>query len=124
MRIALCRSSNSSAGSGPRVSTRRTRPPYRQGMELDPGQWGPFVIMKPSDRELTSTGSHLQIFRTGSLSGACCRKTMQAAECPCCCNSGSYSANTCELPLPHPVRAVLYGSVSRTPIRAEPRVSR
>jgi hypothetical protein len=50
------------------VETPHTEP-FRQGMALDPAQWGPFVIMKPSDRKLTSTGRDLQIFRTTSLSG-------------------------------------------------------
>lgn len=43
--------------------------PYRPAMILDEKEWGPFVIMKPSDIAQTSNGEHLQIFRTGSLSG-------------------------------------------------------
>ncbi|MFN4140946.1 hypothetical protein [Aestuariivirga sp.] len=42
--------------------------PFRHGMALDPEQWGPFVIMKPSDPDLTSNGRYLQVFRTASLS--------------------------------------------------------
>lgn len=43
--------------------------PYTPGMILDPAQWGPFVMMKPSDPGLTSTGQNLFVFRTASLSG-------------------------------------------------------
>lgn len=43
--------------------------PFRPGMDLDPAEWGPFVILKPLDPKDTSGGKYLQVFRTQSLSG-------------------------------------------------------
>jgi hypothetical protein len=42
---------------------------FRSGMDLDPHQWGPFVILKPLDPARTSNGKYLQVFRTAALSG-------------------------------------------------------
>jgi hypothetical protein len=42
---------------------------YRHGMDLDPAEWGPFVILKPADPEHTSNGLYLQVFRTAALRG-------------------------------------------------------
>lgn len=43
--------------------------PYVPGTILDPATWGPFVMLKPSDPDLTSTGQNLFLFRTTALSG-------------------------------------------------------
>lgn len=43
--------------------------PYQHGMDLNPADWGPFVILKPSDPAKTSSGLYLQVFRTAALSG-------------------------------------------------------
>jgi hypothetical protein len=42
---------------------------YRHGMDLNPADWGPFVILKPSDPANMSNGLYLQVFRTVALSG-------------------------------------------------------
>ena len=89
--------------------------PYRQGMELDPGQWGAFVIMKPSDRELTSTGTHLQVFRTRSLSGRILPEDHASRKAPMLLQQWIDSGEnmTCYRCLTL-FGAVLYGSVSRS----------
>ncbi|MFO1091377.1 MAG: hypothetical protein U1E46_17525 [Hyphomicrobiales bacterium] len=45
------------------VGTPRSAP-YRFGMALDEVEWGPFVLLKPTDLTQTSHGSFIQVFRT------------------------------------------------------------
>jgi len=97
------------------VSTPHTEP-YRQAMALDPGQWGPFVIMKPSNPDLTSTGRDLQVFRTSSLSGRVLPGDHPGRQEPMLLqqwiDSGEHLTSYRCLTL---FGAVLYGSVSQSP---------
>lgn len=97
------------------VDTPHTEP-YRQAMALDPQQWGPFVIMKPSDPDLTSTGRDLHVFRTSSLSGRSLPADHPGCHVPMLLQQWIDSGETMTtyrcLTL---FGAVLYGTISQSP---------